>query len=60
MDPLDITDKDRLLDMLAARRQGNARLIDEAEMAATIKKRVRGQDHIVDDLSRFILSLIHI
>ncbi len=54
MDPLDITDKDRLLDMLAARRQGNARLIDEAEMAKTIKKRVRGQDHIVDDLSRFI------
>lgn len=54
MDPLDITDKERLLDMLAARRQGNARLIDEAEMAATIKKRVRGQDHIVDDLSRFI------
>ena len=54
MDPLDITDKDRLLDMLAARRQGNARIIDEAEMSATIKKRVRGQDHIVDDLSRFI------
>jgi ATP-dependent Clp protease ATP-binding subunit ClpA len=54
MDPLDITDKDRLLDMLAARRQGNARLIDEAEMAATIKKRVRGQDPIVDDVSRFI------
>ena len=54
MDPLDITDKDRLLDMLAVRRQGNARLIDEAEMATTIKKRVRGQDHIVDDLSRFI------
>ena len=54
MDPLDITDKDRLLDMLAARRQGSARLIDEAEMATTIKKRVRGQDHIVDDLSRFI------
>lgn len=54
MDPLDITDKDRLLDMLAARRQGNARLIDEAEMAATVKKRVRGQDHIVDDVSRFI------
>lgn len=54
MDPLDITDKDRLLDMLAARRQGNARLIDEVEMSATIKKRVRGQDHIVDDVSRFI------
>lgn len=54
MDPLDITDKERLLDMLAARRQGNARLIDEAEMAATIKKRVRGQDHIVDDVSKFI------
>ena len=54
MDPLDITDKERLLDMLAARRQGNARLINEAEMAATIKKRVRGQDHIVDDASRFI------
>ena len=54
MDPLDITDKGRLLDMLAARRQGNARIIDEVEMATTIKRRVRGQDHIVDDLSRFI------
>ncbi len=30
MDPLDITDKDRLLELLAQRRQGKSRIIDEA------------------------------
>lgn len=54
MDPLDITDKDRLLQLLAQRRQGKSRMIDEAEMKAALKKRVRGQDHIVDDLSHFV------
>ena len=54
MDPLDITDKDRLLDMLSSRRQGAARIIDEADMANSLKRRVRGQDHIVDDVSKFI------
>lgn len=54
MDPLDITDKDRLLDMLAQRRNGKARVIDESEMNATLKRRVQGQDHIIDDLCRFV------
>ena len=53
-DPLDITDKSRLFELLAQRRQGNARMIDEADMRATLKQRVRGQDHVVDPLSTFI------
>lgn len=53
-DPLDITDKSRLLEMLAERRQGQARIINEEEMRTAIKKRVRGQDHIVDPLTTFI------
>lgn len=54
MDPLDITDKQRLFDMLAARRKGMARVIDEADMQAALKRRVQGQDHIVDALCKFI------
>ena len=54
MDPLDITDKERLFEMLANRRKGQARVIDEAEMNAALKRRVQGQDHIVDPLCRFI------
>lgn len=54
MDPLAITDKELLLEMLEKRRQGNARIIDEKAMATSLRKRVRGQDHILDDLSRFI------
>ncbi len=54
MDPLDITDKERLLGMLASRRKGKARVIDEAEMNSALKRRVQGQDHIVDDLCRFV------
>ena len=54
MDPLDITDKERLLFMLASRRKGKARVIDEEQMSAALKRRVQGQDHIVDDLSRFV------
>ena len=54
MDPLDITDKERLLVMLANRRHGKARVIDETEMNSAIKRRVQGQDHIVNDLCRFI------
>ena len=54
MDPLDITDKDRLLEMLAQRRQGHSRVIDEQEMNASLKRRVQGQDPIIDDLCRFI------
>lgn len=54
MDPLEITDKDRLLEMLDAERKGQARNIDEEEMKTSLKQRVRGQDHIVDDLCRFV------
>lgn len=54
MDPLDITDKDRLLEMLAQRRQGKARSIDESQMLAALKRRVQGQDHIIDHLCKFI------
>lgn len=53
-DPLDITDKERLLEMLANHRKGKSRVIDEAEMRQAIKSRVVGQDHIVDELCRFI------
>ena len=54
MDPLHITDRDELLELLAQHRHGKARIIDEAEMKEALKKRVRGQDHIVDDLCRFV------
>ncbi|MEM7316961.1 MAG: AAA family ATPase, partial [Planctomycetota bacterium] len=54
MDPLDITDKERLLEMLEAERKGQARNIDEEAMRTSLKRRVRGQDHIVDDLCRFV------
>ena len=54
MDPLNITDKERLFEMLASRRNGKARVIDEADMNAALKRRVQGQDHIVDDLCRFV------
>lgn len=53
-DPLRITDKDRLMAILAQRRKGQARMIDEEEMKAALKRRVRGQDHIIDHLARFI------
>lgn len=52
--PLDITDQNRLLELLAKRRQGQSRIIDEAEMRTALKQRVRGQDHIIDPLSGFV------
>lgn len=53
-DPLDITDKDKLFRMLAESKKGKSRTIDEQAMRTALKKRVRGQDHIIDDLSGFI------
>lgn len=53
-DPLSITDKDRLMQLLEKRNKGESRVIDEEEMREALKRRVRGQDHIVDDMSRFI------
>ncbi len=54
MDPLDITDKQRLLEMLAQHRRGQARVIDQAEMRAALGRRVQGQDAILDDVSKLI------
>ena len=54
LDPLGITDKERLMQLLEQRRKGKARVIDQEEMKSSLKKRVRGQDHIVDHLSEFI------
>jgi len=53
-DPLDITNKDELLAQLAAFRKGKARSIAEEEMKTALKWRVRGQDHIVDPLCKFV------
>lgn len=53
-DPLAITNREILEAMLAKRRQGKSRPIDEAEMKAALSGRVRGQDHILDDLCRYV------
>ena len=53
-DPLRITDKERLMAILAQRRKGQSRLIDEEVMKSALKRRVRGQDPIIDHVSRFI------
>ncbi len=53
-DPLRITDKERLAAILAQRRKGQARLIDEVAMKSALKRRVRGQDSIINHVSRFI------
>lgn len=53
-DPLDITDGDQLFEMLDARRKGKARFVQEDEMNAALKRRVQGQDHIINDLCKFI------
>ena len=55
-DPLDITDKNRLLSLLAASDRGDTRAINEAEMATSLRSRVRGQDHLIEDLCRLIRS----
>ena len=54
MDPLDITDKERLFALLASRRKGKSRVILEAEMNAALQRRIQGQDHIIHDLCRFV------
>jgi len=54
MDPLGITDRERLMQLLEQRRKGKARVIDQTEMKQSLKRRVRGQDHIIDHLAEFI------
>lgn len=53
-DPLDITDRQKLETLLAERRRGKARTIDEDKLREHLRKRVRGQDHVVDDLARLL------
>lgn len=53
-DPLAITDKGRLMELLAARRQGRSRRIDEDAMRDSLKRRVVGQDAIIEHLCRFV------
>ncbi|HEY2413796.1 MAG TPA: AAA family ATPase [Pirellulaceae bacterium] len=53
-DPLRITDQERLKEILARRRKSQARIINEEEMQAALKRRVRGQDPIIDHLARFV------
>lgn len=53
-DPLEITDRSRLEELLAGVKDDKSREIDEAEMGASIRQRVRGQDHVVDDLVRLL------
>lgn len=51
-DPLSITDVPRLKVLLDAMQTGTSRRIDEADMRAALKRRIRGQDHVVDDFVR--------
>ena len=53
-DPLRITDKQKLFEILARKRQGQARILNEEEMKDALKRRVRGQDHIVDHVANLI------
>lgn len=49
-----LTDFGKIGEKLAALKTGTARRIDEADMTAALKRRVRGQDPIVDDVSKLI------
>lgn len=53
-DPLSITDRDRLLALLQSHQNDQSELIDELEMRGALLARVRGQDHVVDDLVKLI------
>ncbi len=52
-DPLSVTDKAKLLALLSQRDQGEA-IPDEATLRDAILARVRGQDHVADDLVRLL------
>lgn len=53
-DPLDITDRRRLESLLARLEKDDSRVIDEADMFAALRRRVRGQDHVVADLAHLL------
>ena len=49
-----LTDLAELERLLAQQTKGESRNIDSAQMAAALKDRVKGQDHVVDDLVRLL------
>lgn len=53
-DPLRITDREKLLELLARHRTGQARMIDEEAMRNVLRQRVRGQDAILEHLATFL------
>ena len=40
--------------MLAEQRSGQQRIVDEADLRTALRKRVRGQEHVIESLSTFI------
>lgn len=51
--PLDITDRGRLMELLQTREKETV-FIDEDQMRQSLLSRVRGQDEVVDDVTRLI------
>jgi ATP-dependent Clp protease ATP-binding subunit ClpA len=49
-----ITDVTKLRGLLEGQNRGHAKKIEEETLKAGLKGRVRGQDHVIDDLARFI------
>ena len=49
-DPLSITDRHAVLELMSRMHSGRARMIDCADMNASLKDRIRGQDHVVDQV----------
>ena len=50
----EITNMQALKALIEGTKQGKSKIIDDREMAAKLKRRVRGQDQVVDDISKFI------
>lgn len=51
-DPLQITDRERLFELIALAQQGNSRVIDPQEMQSRLSHRVIGQNHILAPIAR--------
>jgi len=49
-----ITNKEVLLEIINRMENGNSKKIDEQEMIDKLKRRVKGQDHVLSDVSRLI------
>jgi ATP-dependent Clp protease ATP-binding subunit ClpA len=49
-----VTDRKRLMELLAGLQQGEARQIDETAFREAIQSRVKGQDHVAGDLARLV------